>query len=81
MENEAMARELESLLAMNAGLLLVVGALMRTHPNHDAMQLDLTAVLERQLASASGPCSKLSEKQRDQVRDLVEWLGAVRSSL
>jgi hypothetical protein len=69
---------LDSLQASVAGLAVAIGALIQTHPQHLQMQLAMTVLLEQQLGSGA-LATRLTERQKEQVRELVEWLGAIRS--
>ena len=77
-DQEDIKAALESLQATIAGLTVAIGALIQTHPRHAQMQLAMTALLEQQLGSGA-LSTVLDERQREQARDLVEWLGSIRA--
>lgn len=77
-DQEDIRAALDSLQASIAGLTLAIGTLIQTHPRHAHMQLALTTLLEQQLGCGA-LSTVLNEQQREQVRDLVEWLGAIRA--
>jgi hypothetical protein len=77
-DHEDIRAALDSLQASIAGLTVAIGALIQTHPRHADMQLAMTALLERQLGSGA-LSTVLNERQREQARDLVEWLGSIRA--
>ncbi|WP_066334541.1 hypothetical protein [Azohydromonas lata] len=77
-DKEDLAAGIDSLRASIAGLTVAIGALIQTHPRHAQMQLAMTALLEQQLGSGA-LSAVLNERQREQVRDLVEWLGSIRA--
>lgn len=56
---------------------ILIAALLRTHPNYNAAQLQLTAMLEQQLAGGS-LCKDMTEAEKDLVRQAVEWTQMVR---
>lgn len=78
--------ELASLRAQVAQLqvdcavaLVAIQALIASHPDRKQAHIALTRALESQLAAgADGLTQALSDDQRDEVREAVEWLGAVR---
>lgn len=77
MDEAQFQNEIDSLVGANAGLMLAVSVLIRTHPEHDRAQLELTRQLEQQLGS--GAFSRtLSHAAQERMREVVEWLGAVR---
>jgi hypothetical protein len=77
-DKEDLTAGIDSLRASIAGLTVAIGALIQTHPRHAQMQLAMTALLEQQLGSGA-LSTVLNERQREQVRDLVEWLGSIRA--
>jgi hypothetical protein len=80
MENENqedIRAALDALQATIAGLTVAIGAIIQTHPQHAQMQLAMTALLEQQLG-AGALSAVLNEPQKEQARDLVEWLGSIR---
>jgi hypothetical protein len=77
-DEEDLRAALDSMQASIAALTVVIGALIQTHPRHAQMQLAMTALLEQQLGSGA-LSTVLNERQREQARELVEWLGAVRA--
>lgn len=69
----------EALQAAQVGLTIAIKALISTHPDYAAAQMRLTVELERELGNGGRSISGgMTEKQTEQVRELVEWLGAVR---
>jgi hypothetical protein len=77
-DQEDLSAALDSLQATIAGLTVAIGAIIQTHPRHAQMQLAMTALLEQQLGSGA-LSTVLNERQREQARDLVESLGAIRA--
>jgi hypothetical protein len=77
-DQEDLRAAIDSLQATIAGLTVAIGALIQTHPRHAQMQLAMTALLEQQLG-AGALSTVLNERQREQARDLVESLGAIRA--
>lgn len=77
MDSVEMQAELNGLQAQITSLTLVCAALIQTHPDHTAMQLQLTSVLEQQLGN--GVFGRLlTEQQQAQVRDAVERFGSLQ---
>ncbi|MCF8156659.1 MAG: hypothetical protein K9K35_11690 [Rhodoferax sp.] len=69
---ENMQKELRTLLAIAAGQTAILSSLIRTHPNYDRFQIDLSGLLEAFLNGAAG--QTLTEQQRTQARAYVESL-------
>lgn len=72
MKPENLHRELDTLVATQAGLMAIVGSLMATHPDYEKFQLHLTGLLEVLLTGEAG--TSFTEQQRQQARDFVETL-------
>lgn len=74
------AHQLSEQRALTTALLTVVTALIQTHPNATALQLQITGVLEGATLSGKPDSlgSKLTPRERDAVREAVEWLGSLR---
>ncbi|MBP9907707.1 MAG: hypothetical protein KBF66_19345 [Rhodoferax sp.] len=72
MKLEELHRELDTLVATQAGLMAIVGSLMATHPDYEKFQLHLTGLLEVLLTGKAG--TNFTERQRQQAREFVETL-------
>jgi TorA maturation chaperone TorD len=68
-------REIETMLAMQAGITTVLAALIQKHPDYEQFQLLLTSTLERSLQGAWAQA--LNDRQREIARTYVEHLGAL----
>lgn len=78
-EIEQLQAKIAALEASRAAMTMVLASLMAKHPNYNAMQLHLTALLEQQLGG--GALGKtLTDAQKQNARDLVEWLQTIRPS-
>lgn len=73
-----MAREMETLLAIQAGITPVLCALIATHPDYRALQLAAVGMIE--IADGGSGWAGLSSDQREKARHYAEWLLTVRSS-
>jgi hypothetical protein len=56
----------------------VLAVLIRTHPDPLRFQLELTQRLEQTLGDGGAFASTLSPHAQASMRELVEWLGALR---
>lgn len=72
--------EIESLQATRVAHHLMISALIQTHPQYEAFQLRLTAILEKQLAPGSSLHQVLNAAQREAVRETVEWTQGIQES-
>ena len=82
MENadpRALRQEIEVLMAMQAGMTVILSSLIATHPRYREFQLHLTALVE--LADAGALWKPLSARQREIARLYVEELQSIHSRL
>ena len=82
MENSdprALRQEIEVLMAMQAGMTVILSSLIATHPRYREFQLHLTALVE--LADAGTLWKPLSDRQREIARLYVEELQSIHSRL
>lgn len=82
MENSdprALRQEIEVLMAMQAGVTVILSSLIATHPRYREFQLHLTALVE--LADAGPLWKPLSDRQREIARLYVEELQSIHSRL
>jgi len=82
MENadpRALRQEIEVLMAMQAGMTVILSSLIATHPRYREFQLHLTALVE--LADAGALWKPLSDRQREIARLYVEELQSIHSRL
>ena len=82
MENadpRALRQEIEVLMAIQAGMTVILSSLIATHPRYREFQLHLTALVE--LADAGALWKPLSARQREIARLYVEELQSIRSRL
>ena len=82
MENSdprASRQEIEVLMAMQAGVTVILSSLIATHPRYREFQLHLTALVE--LADAGPLWKPLSDRQREIARLYVEELQSIHSRL
>lgn len=75
---EKLQAEIESMLAAIAGQTAIISSLIRTHPNYELFQMDLSGLLETFLNGAAG--QTLTEKQRLQARSYVEALQSLHKA-
>ncbi len=75
----ALRQEIEVLMAMQAGMTVILSSLIATHPRYREFQLHLTALVE--LADAGTLWSPLSARQREIARLYVEELQSIHSRL
>jgi hypothetical protein len=75
---ETLREGCDTLLAVQAGMTAILGALMATHPDYDQFQLRLTSHLELMLGGTVG--QTLSEQQREQARQFVETLQGLKQA-
>lgn len=73
-------QRIANLEADRTALLIVLATLMQTHHNGDRMHLQLTTNLEIQISDTGSLGKLLDTAQKARVRELIEWLGGVRSS-
>lgn len=71
-EYEALRRELDTMLAIQAGQTAMLMALMRTYPRHDDLQMASTNALETMLGKL--PATALTPTMRETARAYVESL-------
>ncbi len=82
MENSdprALRQEIEVLMAMQAGVTVILSSLIATHPRYREFQMHLTALVE--LADAGSLWKPLSDRQREIARLYVEELQSIHSRL
>jgi len=72
---DALAGEVETMLGVQAGLTMVLTALIAKHHDYDQMQLVLTSVVER---ADQGAWKALTVKQRDVARSVAESLQQIQ---
>ncbi|OYY62692.1 MAG: hypothetical protein B7Y51_08265 [Burkholderiales bacterium 28-67-8] len=75
----ALRQEIEVLMAMQAGVTVILSSLIATHPRYREFQLHLTALVE--LADAGPLWKPLSDRQREIARLYVEELQSIHSRL
>lgn len=68
--------KLQELEASRLAMTLVITSLIRTHPNYNEFQLDLTSILEQQMGplSSTSLMLNLTQEQMEFVRNQVEWI-------
>ena len=72
-------QKIAALEADRVALMIVLGTLIQSHHDWNALQLRLMANLEQQMnGGALG--NTLDPGQRERVREIIEWLGAIRSA-
>ena len=72
-------QEIEVLMAMQAGMTVILSSLIATHPRYREFQLHVTALVE--LADAGSLWKPLSDRQREIARLYVEELQSIHSRL
>lgn len=77
MGNEELSKRLDNLEADRVATLIVLTALIKTHPDKTKLHLQMTSLLEQQLGHGAALGSTLNDEQQERMRDFVEWLGAL----
>jgi hypothetical protein len=70
-------QEIEVLMAMQAGVTVILSSLIATHPRYREFQMHVTALVE--LADAGTLWKPLNERQREIARLYVEELQSIHS--
>lgn len=72
-EIEYLKERISALDASRVAETIILASLMATHPQYEQMQIFLTRLLEKQLGDGALG-SGLTDHQKHQVRETVEWL-------
>lgn len=76
-EIQELREKIEQMESTRVAVMIVLAVLIQTHQDYEKMQLQLTALLEQQLAGGALG-NTLTAEQKESARDVVEWLQALK---
>lgn len=71
-----MERDMETMLAVHAGISVILSSLIATHPNYHQFQIHLSGLME--IAELGSLGRSLNDRQREVARHYVESLQQIK---